>query len=420
MAGEWEQYLADETLASEPFALDKNEPRYPSDWAQIDPLAQRLRSVSLRADVDFDNWVGWTYVAWRRLARIHRYQARLERTLLEIGRDRTSQHEGRIGRIANIAVGSLEVWRNWPLWPGFTRPVPELCVLLYADVPVPLLVDQVEYKAASERAGFQGTDGGFVLQRQFPVLVVPKLTFSWLRSVSNTPVASSGAAAGGRMTLQSGMQAAGQSAAGIMARGTVAMFAERPGHTGPSLVGARHVFGSTGSAILDNDLNTIARVVADDPILDVSIADLMAPWTIDYRLPSLNMIPGAPIMPTVQMPVQMFGSNSSHQTGFVMSPNFTAPSQPGSSIANNIMTNISAQFGDSGALLCSGYYTQPAIPTPYLAAMPQSHRDIYTCAALGVLQGRANQGVGPGAVAPTVFTQVLDVAAAFGIDLLTR
>jgi hypothetical protein len=82
MAGEWEQYLADETLNSEAFALDENEPRFPYEWGEIDPLAQRLRSERLSERFDFDNWIGWTYVAWRRLSKIHRYQARLERTLL--------------------------------------------------------------------------------------------------------------------------------------------------------------------------------------------------------------------------------------------------------------------------------------------------------------------------------------------------
>jgi hypothetical protein len=419
MAGEWEQYLADEALNSEAFALGEDEPRFPYEWAEIDPLAQRLRSDHLSERFDFENWTGWTYVAWRRLSRIHRYQARLERALLEVARDRTFWYERKFGRVASISVGSLDVWRNWPLWPVFRGLVPELCMLLYADVPAPLFVEMVEYAEAGKRARFRGDDDRFALQRQFPVLVVPRLTFSQLRSVTSTPVASSGTATGARVTLQSGMQVYGQSPAGILTPGTVAMFAEKPGQAVPSLVGARHVFGPTGCNVLDGSLNMIARVVADDVVLDASVAEVVAPWTIDYRLPALNTIPGAPIMPTVQMPVQMFGAKSFHQTGFVMSPNFTAPSQPGASIANNIMTSIGAHGGDSGALLCSGYYNQPAIPTPYLASM-QSHLDTYTCAALGVLQGRANQGVGPVGTAPTVFTQVLDVAATFGLDLLTR
>jgi hypothetical protein len=180
------------------------------------------------------------------------------------------------------------------------------------------------------------------------------------------------------------------------------------------------VLGKTGSSVLDASQQRIATVVFDDPLLDVSIADLDTPWSVDFRLPTVSIVPGAPIMAHSQMPVQMFGSRSSHQTGYVVHANFTGPSQPGASIANPILTTINAQPGDSGALLCSGYHLQPGFPAPYQGVTSPAVQNIYTCAALGVLQGQSLQGVGPSTGQPTVFTQILDVLAAYGLDPLVR
>ncbi len=59
-------------------------------------------------------------------------------------------------------------------------------------------------------------------------------------------------------------------------------------------------------------------------------------------------------------------------------------------------------------------------PQPYQNVTSQSVRDNYTCAALGVLQGRANQGVGLGTNTPTVFTLIYDVLACLNLDALVR
>jgi len=75
---------------------------------------------------------------------------------------------------------------------------------------------------------------------------------------------------------------------------------------------------------------------------------------------------------------------------------------------------------DSGALLCSGYYAQPALAEPYIAGTSKSIFDAYTCATLGILQGRANQGVGPTEVLPTVFTLIQDILASLSLEPLIR
>jgi hypothetical protein len=417
MANDWESYLADEGLQSEALALQPHEARFPYEWAGKDSLVRRLTEGAKAESqgLDFENALGWAYVAWRRLAPFQRDQVAVERGLVAAALARIDEYEKRVGRILNVAASSTNTFTTpHVIWEGATPP---LAVVVFASTPGPRLIDILSADAVQRDVhagvGPYATDGGF------PVIAAPRLTFSPLRSVAATPVASAGTATGSQTTLQSGVQVFGQTPAGILTPGSLGMFVERPGQQGPSFVGARHGLGPAGRRVLDANGNVIATVAQDDPILDVCVADLVSPWSVDYRLPTVNLIPGAPLMPYVNMPVQMFGAKSLHQTGYVVTTNFTAPAQPGASIGNTILSSIQATGGDSGALLCSGYHAQPGLPAPYLSSAPPAVQDVYTCAALGVLQGRANQGVGA-IQGPVVFTAMYDVASALNVDLLVR
>jgi len=404
--------------------LDDDEPQSPEQFLQGDPWlgreVARFREFGDSSNARYgwrmqvESWfrgaLDWQYAAWRRLLRPHRDQVRLERALLALAyiylADRVPDFP-----VANIAVGATAFFRDDSV---FLDDIPELAVYVYASVSgvVPL--------GALERIDVMSVGAMSREPRQdvFPIVALPALAFSALKSVSS-PTATSPAGRS-QTTLQSGMNVFGRTPAGLLTPGTGAMFVEHSGRQDPSFLSARHVLGRTGSDVLDASRQKIGTVVYDDPVLDVSIADLDPPWSVDFRLPTLSIVPGAPIMLHSLMPVQMFGSQSGLQTGYVMHANFTGPSQPGASLSNPIMTTITARPGDSGALLCSGDHLQPGLAAPYQQVTSAAVRDIYTCAALGVLQGQSQQGVGPRVGQPTVFTPIVDVLAAYNLDPLVR
>jgi hypothetical protein len=424
MPASWQSYLNEIAESSdEQLTLGHNEPESPDRWSDIDPLTRWHKQFRDRVE-RFEDWLGWTYVSWRRLGRFHRYQTRVERALVAMVCQRTTDYSAKTGRIYQVAASNVNTFGGRPssLWlPDIATELTfsaDLCVLLYSDLPVPKIIEVIPMQTTFEAAGIKeySPDQHWA----FPVIAIPRISFTRLKSVSGTPLVSSPPNLGSSVRLQSGKEVYGQSRVGILTPGTAAMFVERTGCQDPCLLGARHVFGAKGTVVLDSAQNKIGDVTLEDAILDVSVADLAVPWAVDYQLPGLNIIPGAPLMPYVNMPVQMFGARSGHQTGYVTQTNHTAPSQPGTSIANNILTSIQAQGGDSGGLLCSGYYAQPGLATPYLAGTSKSVLDAYTCAALGILQGRANQGVGPAVGLPTVFTLIQDILASLSLDPLIR
>ena len=413
MPTSWEAYL--ESIASDSLMEDlrPDEPRDPREWEQRDPLPPVAEPQV------FGDTIGWTYLAWRQLTAFHRDQVRFERALAAFVRDSLNDFRSHTGFVSAISVGSA---RTPPNGPAYHEPLPtvqlaSLAAFLYCEIPFPTVIHQISINDIFEKAGFE-VEENVLHSRSVPVIATPSVHTVALRSVTS-PTASSGKLSPAAL-LQSGNLAYGQTAAGIVTPGTIAMFVERKGRTDPCLIGAHHVLGRVGNTVLDGAQQSIGQVCLEDARIDCSVADLTLPWSIDYRLPRLNVIPGPPLMAYVGMPVQMFGAKSGHQAGQVSQTNFTAPPRPGLPVLNNIHTTIAAQPGDSGALLCSGYNTQPALPPPYLGFVPPQLQAYYTCAAIGVLQGQAYQGVGPIQGSPSVFSYMHDVLATLGLDPLTR
>lgn len=403
----WNEYLKGEHLQLPDMALAPGEPEDPKAWMELDPLFSVLRQID-RFDERWFDLAAWTYVAWRQLPRTYRYDARIERSLSAIGRQEVERYLPKIGSVAAVSIGS-----DTHLNSGYA---PQICLNLHSS-----------HFSTAEVVGYipseQVIRAAHIYSPSpidpFPVKVVPYDDLFEMRRVGATPTQASPAPMANINALQSGGELFSQSPAGVLKSGTLGMFVDRPTHQDPCVLGAGHVLGPIGSVVLDSSRRQIGTVSLHDNVLDVSVVDLIAPWAVNYELPRLGLVPGPPVWPIVNMPVQMFGAVSKQQYGYITNTYYTAPSQSSLPICNKILTNINAVSGDSGALLCCGYDRLAALPSPYLHLYPQAYVDMHICGALGVLQGGANQGVGP-IKGPTVFTHLPDILAALRLDPNTR
>src|SRR6266478_130517 len=289
MAASWEPYFANALeVRGEEMALGPDEPKDPKQWRELDPLTRGFLESQDRREV-FDDWLGWTYVSWRRLARRHRYQARVERALVSTANSRFESYSNRTGRIYSVAVGERYTSPDWRHYLEAIQPFGvgvRLCALLYSDVLSPMFVDSIQESEVWADAGIK--ERAPIEHDSYQIIAIPRISFMRLRSVSATPTMSSAPSIGHHIALQVGKGLYGQSAAGVLTSGSAAMFVDRTGHNDPCLLGARHVFGPTGSSVVDAAQNSIGSVSLDDLTLDASVVDLTAPWVVDYRLPGLN------------------------------------------------------------------------------------------------------------------------------------
>lgn len=173
------------------------------------------------------------------------------------------------GRIHGVAAGDVAAF-DWQMprvrvGPPIGESVaPDLVfsaylgAFLYCDVRTPVAVAFLPATRIFEYAGitqYKPHDGV-----SFPVIAVPNLTVTRLKSVSNTPVVSSSSPAGHSIALHAGSVIYGQSRAGVLTPGTLAMFMEQSSNPQPCLLGSWHVLGSTGSPVLDAACTHIGTV----------------------------------------------------------------------------------------------------------------------------------------------------------------
>ena len=161
----------------------------------------------------------------------------------------------------------------------------------------------------------------------------------------------------------------------------------------------------------------VAEVLRNDGVLDAALAAPGKPWTLDYRVKGLNVVPAPPIMPVTDMPVQFYGGKSRLQIGLIDQTNSIPAGAASLGIVPHIRCSIPAAPGDSGALLLSGHRLQPAFSSKQ---MSQTYIDASICSMLGMLVA------GPPAELPAnvrrqvYFTSILQILDQFDLEPWVR
>jgi|GEM_PF-3236708 len=418
----------------EPEDREDWEPRNPSDWLERDRLSQQLFRRQELNNIEGEGIAIKVYAAWIRLPILLRRQIWRER------------------EIAASLYGHMEAWR---LIPGFRAigvgrrdidGVRQLAGILNTetllpletdlleeyDVPSVLNVDSIipserenpeisivlEYEPAPIQYGFQPPQYG----------IVPTDTFILTSEDLNIGKSSSNIST---LTLQSGDEVDGQNQAGFRTPGTLTAIVSYEGKLEPLLLSASHVLGLINQTVVAYDAKkaiSVGQVIDSNSFLDAAIAKLNPPWSVDYRVKGINIIPAPPIMPYSDMPVQLYGNKSGHQIGFLDVVNSIPAGGTSVGVVPHFRATIASQPGDSGALLISGHGTQPAIPSSFLTRQSARYLDSLICSILGLLvagpSGYVSPCLNPGQPIltrpQTYFTPIIQVLEHFKLQPWVR
>jgi tetratricopeptide (TPR) repeat protein len=234
---------------------------------------------------------------------------------------------------------------------------------------------------------------------------------------SNSPEPSLGAP-----TYQSGMRVFGENHKGFQKAGTLTCLAHKQSDNSPLIVGSAHVLGQKGDRVWDDSQKPklIGRVVYSDSKNGVAIAKIDKPWSIDFRIRKINVIPGPPVFPYNGLPVQFVGASSGHQTGLVTSTNILRLDTSNIGIPPYFITNIKAKPGDSGALLISCHGVNDPYPERFAATMHPLFVKLETCAMLGILRYGPSANISDPSLHQTLFTPINEVVNNCNVVLWVR
>lgn len=388
---------------------DDREARDPEQWMKLDKLWPLIRENNRGEDISrFEERVGWTFAAWTRLSRLDRYSVMAER---EVVASILRQDEFR--RFENFfAVGVQSSYPpnyvfDWRRYQGFD-------FVAVINVTTPMAAEVVDFVTIERDSRlYPPYEPGDRLR--VPV-IVQHLPPPILLSQVSQPTQSSGP--GSPQPIHSSDVLYGRSPAGLFIPGLATAFATDSSSSDPRLVGSAHVLGGIGSSVDDAFGKRVGRVINADPQLDAAVMELDSPWSIDFRVRTLGVIPAAPLIPTSNMNVQFVDRNGRVQVGSIWQTNLIMPGQATIGVTPMFTFSCPAASGDSGALIMTGHSGLSAM-NHYAGVTSPAVIEMYRSAMLGhVLAGA---GGGPANVpSQTLGVPIVEVLASLALDPLYR
>lgn len=395
------------------------EPRDPETWLKSDPLWPMVRELASGLELEqFEDRVGWTFAAWTHLG----YQDRL-RVLVERAIVAALLRKSNFRDFSDLlAVGvQLRGFQDLGLsyypryWRGFF-PYDYVATINVTTPTMAVLVDQVEIDANELLLAAEVLHGPSGPSVSIPVIVqyLPRpIEFTQV----GQPTETSAGAGGNLQALHPSDVVDSVTPAGLQRPGVVTAFGKDNSSNDPLVLGAGHVLGNVGNTV-NAFGRKIGRVTKVDATLDAAIAELDSPWSIDYRVRTLGIVPAAPLLPTASMNVQFVDRHGAIQVGYVWQTNLVAPGQSTIGFTPNFTCSCTSAGGDSGALIMTGHHGTSAVQH-YARATSAGVVDMYRAAMLGQLSGGA--GGGPAAVPPQTWgIPMVEILASLGVEPLHR
>lgn len=223
--------------------------------------------------------------------------------------------------------------------------------------------------------------------------------------------------------LRSGDKIGSESPSGIREFGTLSCLVHKPSSTTPLLLASGHVLRKENWKVVSGRTVTaraVGNVKTVDLDMDVALAELSSPYFCDFRIQSPDLVPASPVIATSDMPVQMFGALSGYQCGFLNQGVQIPANSKAAGVFPMFTAQINCVHGDSGALLVTGFGTQPAVPLWQRRLMSPSYLDAVTCAILGVLKAGPPPDADPSLRRQGYFVPMLSVLSELGVEAWVR
>lgn len=395
------------------------EPREAAEWIVYDPLALALQRQDLLY-IDKERGATALHAAWMRLPPMLRDRIRREReiaaTLVDFAPELrkivpeafaigVGAHAGRNGvklmAVVNCEQGPSvdELEELTELWDKHSR-IPTRVESPESNQDAPV---QIDLKIAPQPV---------VYGRQLPV--GSHLYSDPDPAPPSAPVLQSGDAVGSESPVS-----------GVRDFGTLTCIVSDPGSNIPMLLGSGHVFevGGVGGKVISgrSGLTYVGTVRTIDSKADAAVAALVAPYVCDCRLRVSDLVPAAPVIASVNLPVQMHGPVSGRQTGYINQTNVVPISlKKNVKLTPMFTADIACAPGDSGALLATGLDKRPPFSKKQLVQMSRAYVECMTCAMLGMLKAGPPSGADPLQRPQGYFAPIFDVLDALRVEPWVR
>lgn len=204
------------------------------------------------------------------------------------------------------------------------------------------------------------------------------------RSGTATSVVRDGGA--GAAIARSGDHILGRNPVGFTKSGTLGIFGFDDGGE-HRLLSSAHVLGGPGCHVLSQSwIAHLGEVQAACEVLDVAIASVDESVTIDAAIRELGLVPSAPILPTLDQPVQFVGAQSGHQKGRISRTQRLRAGHWGIGESGSFEIDSPAREGDSGALIVSGIGFETGYADEYVRLMEPGYSASMVGAMVGILK----------------------------------
>src|SRR5579859_892601 len=419
------------------------EPRNSNDWAARDALGPNQnwpRDESARYDAEV------LFSAWGRLPPRLRAQTWREREIAAFLYRNSLEWQGRLGGLEFVGV-SQRPWNSlagMPLWPWPAAPEPllyeyswhirhgdwgrarqiarEFSPSFGRDLLVGVLFVRWPTRDTTLLESV-GIDPLVTLDSQIrpleqyglspfvPLVIEPSQDQALLAAGA----ASVPAAAG--LLLESGEPLEGMRPSGFGVPGTLTAIADAGSLT--VLVGAHHVLGDPPSRVKVNG-QLVAEVFDSDSVLDASVARVYDAIPVSALIQGLGLVPAAPVMPAVGVPVQFSRGQSGVQQGNWIDVTYkTAPAQYWLGTAPCFEMLLYAQPGDSGSLVLTGHGLQPPID-PAFAGQNPAFANLFTAAMVGMIIAGPNPPPAQGTTGRVIARPIFEIGKRFGLQWRVR
>jgi hypothetical protein len=388
------------------------EPAHDYDWLQADPLLGALRKAEIAQQVGEGEALSFHY-AWMRSPAPFRAQVFREREIAATLALFLPEWRSSVPGLFSVGVGVRNV------------PEPRLVAVVTLDYPLSTGewydVRQQWSRSARIRSRVPEFDRDkhesvpIVSDlRPPPVLLGQVQTGAFLLGNPDPPPA-------GAPLIQNGDRVGSESPSGIREFGTLTCLVSVAGSIEPMVLGSGHVLRQTNFSLLSANGTTI-RIGRVKRIgrSDAAIAGLDSPYMCDYRLKALNLVPAAPILPSADLPVQMYGAKSGHQTGYLSKVNQIPANATSIGMFPLFTADIRCAPEDSGALLVTGRGTAPPVAAWQAKQMSPTYLDNITCAMLGMLHAGTPAGADPMLRPEAYFSPILQVFNDLGVEAWVR
>ncbi len=396
------------------YAEDRREwePSHSYEWLQSDPLSQALARVEIGTKAAEGEALAFHY-AWMRSPARMRAQVFREREIAATLAQVMPEWRSSIPGFYSVGVGLRNV------------PDPRLVAVLTLEHPLSTgeWFDIRQRWAQSARIRSRVPEFDRNRDESVPIVSDLRPAPTLLGQVQSGAflLGNPDPPPSGAPLVQSGDRIGSESPIGIREFGTLTCIVSEAGSVEPLVLGSGHVFRQANFHLLSGSgailrVGKVKRIVRSD----AAVANLDSPYLCDYRLKALNVVPAAPILPTADLPVQLYGSKSGYQTGYLSKVNQIPANATSIGMFPLFTADIKCAHEDSGALLITGRGITPPVPTWQAKQMNPAYLDNITCAMLGMLNAGPPAGADPMLRPEAYFTPILQVFGDLAVEAWVR